>query len=105
MISLDYSIRDRIAVIAFASPPVNSLSFDLRVALVASLERAKSDTDVDAVVLIGSNDTFCAGADIKEFGTPAMLVMLPQARPLAPKFAQRMLSLGDWPFTVVFQPM
>ncbi len=73
MISLDYSIRDRIAVIAFASPPVNSLSFDLRVALVAALERAKSDTDVDAVVLIGSNDTFCAGADIKEFGTPAMV--------------------------------
>lgn len=72
MISLDYSIHDRVAVIAFASPPVNSLGFALRAALVAALERAKSDTDADAVVLIGSNDTFCAGADIKEFGTPAM---------------------------------
>jgi 3-hydroxyacyl-CoA dehydrogenase len=73
MASLDYSIEQRVAVIRFAAPPVNSLSHALRSALVEALERAKADETVDAVVLIGSNATFCAGADIKEFGTPAML--------------------------------
>lgn len=73
MISLNYSVRERVAVIAFASPPVNSLGIDLRSALVSALEQAQLDAAADAVVLIGSNGTFCAGADIKEFGTPAML--------------------------------
>jgi len=73
MTSLDYSVRERVAILAFASPPVNSLGIALRSALVTALERAKSDADVDAVVLVGSNGTFCAGADIKEFGTPSML--------------------------------
>lgn len=72
MTSLDYSIQQEVAVIAFASPPVNSLGFGLRSALVEALERAKRDDKVTAVVLIGANATFCAGADIKEFGTSAM---------------------------------
>ena len=68
MTQVDYSIRDRVAVVAFQSPPVNSLGFALRRDLLAALERAAGDVDVDAVVLMGSNGTFSAGADIREFG-------------------------------------
>ena len=70
---VDYSVRGRIAVLAFQSPPVNSLSLPLRCDLVAALDRVMADPAVDAAVLIGANGTFCAGADIREFGTPEML--------------------------------
>jgi 3-hydroxyacyl-CoA dehydrogenase len=68
---VEYSLRDGVAVLAFANPPVNSLNHPLRQALVEALDRAAADTAARAVVLIGANGTFCAGADIKEFGTPA----------------------------------
>ena len=70
---VDYSVRGRVAVLAFQSPPVNSLSLPLRCDLVAALDRVMADPAVDAAVLIGANGTFCAGADIREFGTPEML--------------------------------
>ena len=68
-----YTLHDGIAVLAFTNPPVNSLGHSLRQELVAGLERALADSATRAIVLIGSNGTFSAGADIKEFGTPAML--------------------------------
>ena len=73
MAKVDYSIRNRTAVIAFEAPPVNSLSYALRAPLLEALERASRDSAVDSVVLIGSNGTFCAGADIREFGGPDVL--------------------------------
>ena len=73
MATVDYSLRGRIAVVAFQAPPVNSLGHAMRVGLVAALDRAAADAAVDGVVLIGSNGTFSAGADIREFGTPAMI--------------------------------
>ncbi len=72
MAQLDYSLRGRTAVLAFQDPPVNSLSLALRRELVAGLDRAMADPAVDAVVLVGANGTFCAGADIREFNTPDM---------------------------------
>jgi 3-hydroxyacyl-CoA dehydrogenase len=72
MTQVDYSIRDGVAVIAFQSPPVNSLGFELRQKLLAALERATSDAMARAVVLIGANGTFSAGADIREFGKSEM---------------------------------
>lgn len=68
MSKVDYSTRERVAVIAFAAPPVNSLGYDLRRDLLAALERAANDPQVDAAVIIGANGTFSAGADIREFG-------------------------------------
>jgi 3-hydroxyacyl-CoA dehydrogenase len=73
MTKVDYNIRNRTAVIAFEAPPVNSLSYALRMPLLEALERASCDAAVDSVVLIGSNGTFCAGADIREFGGPDVL--------------------------------
>ncbi len=68
----DYSLRGTVAVIAFQNPPVNSLSFPLRRALMTALERGIVDPQAQAIVLIGANGTFCAGADIREFNKPEM---------------------------------
>ncbi len=68
----DYSLRGTVAVIAFQNPPVNSLSFVLRRALMTALDRGITDPQVQAIVLIGANGTFCAGADIREFNKPEM---------------------------------
>jgi len=67
---LSFEIRDGIAVLKFDNPPVNSLGFELREALVAGLDRANADPGVAAMVLIGSGAGFSGGADIREFGTP-----------------------------------
>jgi 3-hydroxyacyl-CoA dehydrogenase len=69
---VQYSTQGRIALIAFEAPPVNSLGYELRRDLLAALERAAQDAEVDGVVLAGSNATFSAGADIREFGGPNM---------------------------------
>lgn len=65
-----YDLRDGVAVITLVSPPVNALHHALRLAIVQGLRRAVADPDVRAVVLIGSDRAFCAGADVREFGTP-----------------------------------
>ena len=67
---LSFEIRDGIAVLKLDNPPVNSLGFELREALVAGLDRANADPGVAAIVLIGSGAGFSGGADIREFGTP-----------------------------------
>ena len=72
MTRVQYSAHGRIALIAFEAPPVNSLGYELRRDLLAALERAAQDAEVDGVVLAGSNATFSAGADIREFGGPNM---------------------------------
>ncbi len=43
----------------------------MRTAIAAGLDRATSDPEVDAVVIIGAGKAFSGGADIREFNTPA----------------------------------
>lgn len=57
-----------IAVITVNNPPVNALSPGVPEGIATAIERASQDPEVRAVVLIGSGQTFIAGADIKEFG-------------------------------------
>eukprot|EP00667_Euglena_gracilis_P022377 EG_transcript_24867 len=59
----------RVAVVEFQNGAVNALAWPLRQAMVAALQAAAANRDVDAVVLIGANRNFCAGADITEFAT------------------------------------
>jgi 3-hydroxyacyl-CoA dehydrogenase len=66
-----YSVRDGIAVITLNNPPVNGLGNALRAGIAACLEKADSDPDIKAVVLIGSAKAFSGGADIREFNKPA----------------------------------
>ena len=56
-----------IAVITVNNPPVNSLSPGVPEGIKTAVENANSDTDIQAIVLIGGGRTFIAGADIKQF--------------------------------------
>ena len=69
--TVDYHLDRGVAVLSFGNPPVNGLSHALRSGLADALARAQADPAAGAIVLIGAHDTFSAGADIREFGTPA----------------------------------
>ena len=62
-----------VAVLRFGTPPVNSLGRETRRELTAAIEAAIADPAVTAIVIAGRNGLFSGGADIKEFGTPAMI--------------------------------
>ncbi len=66
-------LHDDIAVITLDNPPVNALSHAHRGSIVAHLQAAEANNRVRAVVLIGTGDAFCGGAEIREFNTPAAL--------------------------------
>ena len=68
----DYISRGAVAVIALDNPPVNALSWGLRSAIADALERAASDSSISAIVITGSGTAFSGGADVGEFGLPAM---------------------------------
>jgi 3-hydroxyacyl-CoA dehydrogenase len=76
---VDYARDGAAAVITISNPPVNSFSHAVRSALLAALDRATADAGVRVVVLACAHGKFSAGADIREFGTPASLAA-PQLR-------------------------
>src|SRR5579872_252163 len=59
-----------IAVIRINNPPVNALSHATRSRIVSELTRAEEDPAIAAVILIGSDEFFSGGADVREFNTP-----------------------------------
>lgn len=61
-----YLLRNRVALLRVAAPPVNSLGLAARKGIADGLLRAKAD-NASAVVLAGEGKTFPAGADIAEF--------------------------------------
>lgn len=65
-----YDVSGRIAVITIDNPPVNSLGLEVRTGIVNGLDTALADSNVDAIVLIGSERAFSGGADIREFSSP-----------------------------------
>ncbi len=73
-----YTVRDGIAVITLNNPPVNGLGNALRAGIAEGLEKADSDPDIKAVVLIGSAKAFSGGADIREFNKPTTKPNLPE---------------------------
>ena len=66
-----YQVQDGIAVVTIANPPVNSMSHAARSAVVDGVTKALADDAVKAIVLIGDGKGFSAGAEIKEFNSPA----------------------------------
>jgi enoyl-CoA hydratase/carnithine racemase len=63
-------IADRVAVITLNRPEArNALNRDVRKALPAAIERGDADDDVDVMILTGADPAFCAGVDLKEFGS------------------------------------
>jgi len=69
-----------VLIITSNNPPVNALGHAVREGLVRGIEEADADAAVKAVVIICEGQTFFAGADISEFGTPKAFSqpMLPQ---------------------------
>src|ERR1700759_5389810 len=72
MASADYTSHGTVAVITLNNPPVNALSVSVRKGLADGLEQAANSPSIVAVVLTGAGSTFCGGADVSEFGLPAM---------------------------------
>jgi 3-hydroxyacyl-CoA dehydrogenase len=69
-----------VLIVESNNPPVNALSHAVRQGLVAAIEEAESDDAVKAIVIACEGQTFFAGADVSEFGTPKAFEqpMLPQ---------------------------
>src|SRR3954469_22455534 len=59
-----------VLIVTSNNPPVNALGHAVRDGLVKAIEEADADAAVKAVVIICQGQTFFAGADISEFGTP-----------------------------------
>lgn len=64
-----YEVHDNVAVITFANPPVNGLSYALRSAIAEYVAQANANEAIDAIVLTGTERAFSGGADVREFGT------------------------------------
>ena len=70
VVHLEHLEGGQIALIGMDNPPVNALGHALRSGLAAALGQARADRAVKAVILIGTERAFSAGADISEFGKP-----------------------------------
>ena len=68
----DYTSQGAVAVITLKNPPVNALSLGLRAAIADGVERAAGEAPIRALIITGSGAAFCGGADVSEFGLPAM---------------------------------
>ncbi len=66
------SKSDGIGVVTVDNPPVNALSQGVRQGLQDCVAKAMQDDEIKAVVLVGKGRLFLAGADIREFGKPAV---------------------------------
>jgi 3-hydroxyacyl-CoA dehydrogenase len=70
MTTVGYETDGEVAILTVDKPPVNALSLSVREGLHASVDRAKEERSVKAIVILCAGTTFIAGADITEFGTP-----------------------------------
>lgn len=78
MSTTELNRQGRIAVISINNPPVNALSHSVRSGLMQCLQQLADDDDLDAAVVHCIGRTFCAGADIREFGKPPQQPFLPE---------------------------
>jgi len=76
-----------VLIVTSNNPPVNALGHAVRQGLVAAIEEAEADDSVKAVVIACEGQTFFAGADVSEFGTPKAF-----AEPMLPQVVDRIES-------------
>jgi len=74
---VNIACEGQVLVVTIQNPPVNALSQAVRQGLADAVAQARSDAQVQAILLVGSGKAFIAGADIREFGKPAMPPSLP----------------------------
>ncbi len=63
---VEYEVDRGVAVVTLRNPPVNAITQAMRSGLLAAAERANADPAVRALVITGANETFVAGADLRE---------------------------------------
>ena len=80
--------HDGVLVVTIDNPPVNALSAHVRSGLVAALDHAAGAADIVGLVIVGAGRTFIGGADIKEFGKPAVEPLLPEVIARIERFAK-----------------
>lgn len=66
-----------VLVVSINNPPVNALGQAVRAGLLAAVEQAAANAVVKALLIVGEGKAFIAGADIREFGKPAVAPSLP----------------------------
>jgi 3-hydroxyacyl-CoA dehydrogenase len=69
--------QGEIGMLWIDNPPVNALGYAVRKGMVDGITMAMADDEIKAVVVICKGRTFCAGADIREFGKPPKAPHLP----------------------------
>lgn len=69
--------RDGVLVVTIDNAPVNATSANVRSGIDKALAHAETDPGIKGVVITGAGKTFIGGADIKEFGKPAIDPPLP----------------------------
>ena len=73
---LDYSVRDRVAVIAMNRAPVNAIDHPMIDAIHAAYRRAEADAGVRAIILTSAlPGIFCGGMDLKMAASGSALDM------------------------------
>jgi enoyl-CoA hydratase len=66
-------VADRVAVVTLNRPEKrNALNRAVRKRLPEVLQQLDTDDDVDVMILTGADPAFCAGVDLKEFGSGAV---------------------------------
>jgi 3-hydroxyacyl-CoA dehydrogenase len=76
-----------VLIVLSNNPPVNALGAAVRKGLVDAIEQAEADDSVKAVVIACEGQTFFAGADVSEFGTPKAF-----EQPVLPQVVDRIES-------------
>jgi 3-hydroxyacyl-CoA dehydrogenase len=69
--------QGEIGILWIDNPPVNALGHAVRKGMADGIVMAEKDEEIKAVVVICKGRTFCAGADIREFGKPPIEPHLP----------------------------
>src|SRR5690242_9006134 len=65
-------ISERVAVVTLNRPEArNALNRAVRRRLPAVMNELEANDDVDVIILTGTDPAFCAGVDLKEFGSGA----------------------------------
>ncbi|WP_332692142.1 enoyl-CoA hydratase/isomerase family protein [Halalkalibacter lacteus] len=68
-----YSAENNTATITLNRPQVkNALNKDMHIALYEAFEKAKTDDTVSVIILQGTDNAFCAGADLKSISLEQM---------------------------------
>lgn len=75
--SVSARLEGDVLVVAIDNPPVNALSAHVRCGLAAALDHAADIPGIIGLVISGTGRLFIGGADIREFGKPAVAPSLP----------------------------